>query len=143
MKNHPGTIFPIALSVLMTPTALSAQENCADETAVRGAALDYVQGWYDADGARMRRALHPDLAKRGLVEDALRPITAEALIELTANGMGKSQPGKKEKTITVLDISGSIAAVKIVSDQFVDYLQLGKMKGRWEIINVLWEYRKQ
>ena len=25
---------------------------------------DYFLGWYDADSERMRRALHPDLAKR-------------------------------------------------------------------------------
>ena len=37
----------------------------ADEAAIRGTIDDYYLGWYDADGERMARALHPDLAKRG------------------------------------------------------------------------------
>ena len=33
---------------------------------ITAAALDYVEGWFDGDTDRMRRALHPDLAKRRL-----------------------------------------------------------------------------
>ena len=36
----------------------------AEEAAIRATVLDYVQGWYDGDAARMERALHPELAKR-------------------------------------------------------------------------------
>ena len=35
-----------------------------DEAAIRAAALDYLEGWYAGDAARMERSLHPDLAKR-------------------------------------------------------------------------------
>ena len=33
------------------------------------AVLDYFEGWFDGDVARMERALHPDLAKRGAGQD--------------------------------------------------------------------------
>jgi hypothetical protein len=33
-------------------------------------ALDYIEGWYTGDAARMERALHPDLAKRIVESDA-------------------------------------------------------------------------
>ena len=35
-----------------------------DKTAIIQTALDYIEGWYEGDAARMERALHPDLAKR-------------------------------------------------------------------------------
>ena len=39
----------------------------ADEAAIRAAALDYIEGWYTGDAARMERAVHPDLVKRIVV----------------------------------------------------------------------------
>jgi hypothetical protein len=131
----------IALSMILMPAGLFAQNKAGDEEAVRSTALDYVQGWYDADGARMQRALHPDLAKRGLVGDSLQPISAGSLVSLTKNGAGKNPSGKKEKEITILDLSPTIASVKVVSDQFIDYLHLGKVQGKWVIINALWAYK--
>ena len=38
----------------------------ADEDAIVRCVLDYFEGWFEADPERMRRALHPDLAKRSL-----------------------------------------------------------------------------
>ena len=32
--------------------------------AVRATVLDYFEGWFEADADRMRRAVHPALAKR-------------------------------------------------------------------------------
>ena len=42
----------------------STSITAADSAAIRAAALDYIDGWYAADGPRMTRALHPELAKR-------------------------------------------------------------------------------
>ena len=36
----------------------------ADRDAIMRVALDYFEGWFDGDAARMERVLHPDLAKR-------------------------------------------------------------------------------
>jgi hypothetical protein len=141
MKGTLNRFNAIALSMILMPAALFADGAAKDKEEIRAAALDYVQGWYDADGARMERAVHPQLAKRGLVGDSLRQISAEGLVSLTKNGAGKNQPGKKEKEITILDMAPAIASVKVVSDQFIDYLHLGKVKGRWVIINALWMYK--
>jgi putative lumazine-binding protein len=35
-----------------------------DADLIKQTALDYIEGWYEADAVRMERALHPDLAKR-------------------------------------------------------------------------------
>ena len=44
----------------------------ADRDAIVRVALDYFEGWFDGDAARMERALHPDLAKRS-PDDAPAP----------------------------------------------------------------------
>ena len=44
----------------------------ADRDAIVRVALDYFEGWFDGDAARMERTLHPDLAKRS-PDDAPAP----------------------------------------------------------------------
>ena len=48
---------------------MAVDERTTAETAVVSAVLDYFEGWFDGDAARMERALHPDLAKRALATD--------------------------------------------------------------------------
>jgi hypothetical protein len=141
MKGKRKIAFVAASSLILITAGLFAQNKAKDKEAVRATALDYIQGWYDADGARMQRALHPDLVKRGLMGDSLRQTSADALVNRTENGMGKNQTGKREKKIVILDMAPTIASVKVVSDQYIDYLHLGKVRGQWVIINVLWIYR--
>ena len=43
----------------------------SDDDAIVRCALDYFEGWFDADPERMRRALHPELAKRSLDGEGL------------------------------------------------------------------------
>jgi hypothetical protein len=40
-----------------------------DAEAVTDTILDYFEGWFDGDTARMQRALHPELAKRRAGEE--------------------------------------------------------------------------
>jgi len=112
-----------------------------ERAAIRAVALDYIQGWYEADPVRMEQALHPDLAKRRLNGDTLQSVIAAALVDQTGKGGGKERPGEKKCRITIQDFAGNIAAAKIISDQFIDYLHLGKVNGEWRIINVLWAMR--
>jgi hypothetical protein len=47
-----------------------AQITSPDESAeIKKTALDYIEGWYAGDAARMERALHPELAKRMISTD--------------------------------------------------------------------------
>jgi len=119
-----------------------------DNEAIKEAALDYIEGWYEGNAERMERALHPDLAKRGVFVDQktgkiiMRSVGAEDMVKYTKAGAGKS-PEKKEKIkMTILDAYKNTACVKIVSPDFVDYLQLARYKDGWAIVNVLWEMNK-
>jgi Putative lumazine-binding len=57
------SLFTALCGVVLFP-ALSRAQSAADSAGIRTAALDYIDGWYAADGERMERALHPELASK-------------------------------------------------------------------------------
>ncbi len=120
----------------------------ADRAAIRQAALNYVEGWYEGDAGRMERALHPELAKRIVRTDPksgrslLQQMGASALTEGTRAGGGKSTPpDKQHKDVIILDVFGNAASVKAIMSEWIDYMHLAKFNGRWVIVNVLWEMK--
>jgi hypothetical protein len=111
--------------------------------AITNRVLDYVEGWYAGDGTRMDRALSPHLAKRRVVSnDEIWDVSKVWMVEATGNGKGRiPEPEKGIKEITILDQTDTIASVKLISNEFVDYLHLAKTNGEWMIVNALWDYR--
>ena len=147
MTRRTPLVFPVllALAALATAPALHAQ-TAADSAAIRAAALDYIDGWYAGDGARMERALHPELAKRNVFTDPqsrrsrLIQMGALTLINQTRAGGGSDIPAAERKSeVTILDVFQGAASVRVRAASWVDYMHLAKWNGRWIIINVLWE----
>jgi Putative lumazine-binding len=132
------------LAALIHPAVARAQ-SAADSAAIRAAALDYIDGWYAADGARMERALHPELAKRNVSSDAngrsrLIQMSAMTLVQQTRNGGGSSIPAaQRTDSVKILDIYGNAASVRVRAATWVDYMHMAKYNGQWRILNVLWE----
>jgi len=125
-------------------TALSE----ADRAAILRPVMDYAEGYYEGNPARMERALHPELAKRIVRNDAqtgrsvLDNMGATALVNIVARGSGKNTPPERQqKEATILDVFGNAASVKLVMDGWIDYLHVAKFDGRWVIVNVLWEMK--
>ena len=135
----------LLMSCLIAPRASGQTQ--ADSAAIRQTALDYIQGWYTADATRMERALHPELAKRIVRSDSLGRYrldqqSAMTLILGTRNGGGKDTPqADRHDDVRILDIYRNAASVRIDASNWVDYLQVAKWRGRWVIVNVLWELK--
>ena len=113
--------------------------------AIRQAAMDYVQGWYEGDVERVRRSLHPELAKRRILrdpetgEERFRHVTQQLLVDLTRQGGGSEVPvAQRYYDVAILDVTGEIASVRAESYEYVDYLHLALSGGRWMIVNVLY-----
>ena len=92
-------------------------------------ALDYFEGWFDGDAARMERALHPDLAKRSPDDApapcALEKLTAREMIEATAKGIGKTRDvPDRALEVEVEHLHREIANVTVRSAVYVEYLHL-------------------
>lgn len=124
-------------------------DSASDSAAIRQAALDYIEGYYEGDAARMERALHPELAKRIVRADStgtqwISSMGASQLIAGTRGGYGREVPAAQRRTeVTVLDVFGNSASAKIDAGLWIDYLHLARIDGRWVIVNVLWEMTPQ
>lgn len=113
----------------------------SDEDAVVRCVLDYFEGWFDADAERMRRALHPDLAKRSLDGEALDQVTAREMIDATEAGAGRERdPGGRRIDARVVEVHGEIATVVVDSNVYREYLHLVRTRDGWKIANALWAY---
>ncbi len=133
------------LLLAVIPVASVRAQTAADSAGIRQAALDYIEGYYEGDGARMERAVHPELAKRIVRVNEqgryqLGQMSAMTLVLGTRAGGGKDTPvAERRKDVTIFDIYQNAASAKIYASGWVDYLHLAKWNGRWVIINVLWE----
>ena len=133
--------------------AQSAQvEYDPDYQAVNAAILDYVEGLYLVDSARIARSVHPDLRKRGYwyngKEKAYRDnldMTYTQLKELASswNKDGNNANDQTVKIIHIYDINDRTASAKLTAAWGIDYFHLAKLDGRWMIMNVLWQSIKE
>jgi len=118
----------------------------SDQAAIRFAAQDYAQGWYQGDRERMARALHEKLVKRAYLRDAKRQRQLSELdkVGLLAGNVPQNAQryasAPKRAEVEILDGVGNAATVKLRMDGWVDYMHLVRdTDGEWRIINVLWE----
>ncbi len=118
--------------------------------AIRQTALDYVEGWYEGDADRMKRSLHPSLVKRAIKADVpngvpyLNYLTREEMVAGTMDGGGTHVPADERiYDIEILDVYEEIASVKAVNPDWIDYLHVVKIQGKWVIANVLYTANRE
>jgi Putative lumazine-binding len=115
--------------------------------AVRSVVMLYVEGWFEGDAGRMKRALHPELVKRcrgieGDNPDALETLSARDMIDATADGEGRREDAADRQIEIRIDyLSGGIASAQCFCHRYVDLLHLIDMPDGWKIINSAWRLR--
>jgi len=139
-------LMTVAALMMLVAVVAFAQADDADREAIEATALDYGLGYYEGDAARMERALHPDLAKRAVFPDPrsgkgkVNHMSALKLVQATRDGGGSKTPAAERKTeVTIMEVYGNVACVKLVMHNWIDYMQMAKLGDRWVIVNVLWE----
>lgn len=119
-----------------------------DSLDIKQAALDYIESQHKPNALQMERALHPRMVKRTFWKDKatgkdyVRETTTEAMVLLAEsyNKNGDKFPAAPKKEIKLLDVSERTASVKLIADEWVDYMHIVKLNGTWKIVNVLWQY---
>ena len=140
-----SAVFALIVTLAIVTVAVAER---ADETeAITATALDYGQGWYDGDAERMERAVHPDLAKRILMphprsgKGEIKHMGAMTLVQSTRKGWGKKTPeGERKTDVTILEVYGNVAVVKLEMHDWVDFMHMSRIDGHWVIVNVMWEF---
>nr|WP_294903265.1 nuclear transport factor 2 family protein [uncultured Lacibacter sp.] len=122
-----------------------------DSAAITRAALDYIESQHKPNAAQMERALHPRLVKRTFWKDKatgkdyLYEYFAENMIILAEryNVKGDKFPANPRKEVKLLDVSDRTASIKLIADDWIDYMHLAKLNGTWKIVSVLWQFNDQ
>ena len=135
-----------ALFIIILAFCVAAQAQTDDESAVKQAAMDYIESVYNVNPAQAERSVHPELVKRGFFikkgETAYSPhtMTFNELVELTKNYNKKGGiPKDAPKEVVVYEVSDQTASAKVTAVWGIDYLHLAKYDGKWKIINILWQ----
>jgi len=139
-------VFFCGLFLIASAISIFGQTD-ADRETIKRTALNYAEGWYQGNAAKMESVLSPDLAKRiartnSQGQSSLGQMTALSLVQGTRGGSGKSTPKEEQqKDVKVLDVFGSAATVKLEMRDWIDYMHIAKKNGKWVIINVLWDLK--
>jgi Putative lumazine-binding len=119
----------------------------SEREAVRRAALDYIEGFYEGDAAKIRRSIRPEVAKFGFYHSGSaaawesEPMSFDEMIAYAerVKSSGRGAPPDAPKEVVILDVQDQTAAAKVIAWWGTDYLQLAKYDGRWMILHVLWQ----
>ena len=136
-----------ALVMIACLPGTGTAQSAADKEGVRLAVLDYVEGFYRGDTARLIRSVSPDVRKYGFDRATpTAPYVGEAMpfreFLAYANRVrtGKSHtPAGARQEIVIFDVQDQTASAKLTAWWGTDYLLLAKQKGRWMILDVLWQ----
>lgn len=134
------------LLFLFSALAFQASAQSAEQSAVEQACLNYIEGFYEGDTAKLVKCLSPTLHKYGYYKDNTGKYEGDAMSYAQALDYAKNVLVKKKfakpdapKTVSVLDIQEQVACAKAVAWWGMDYLLLSKKDGRWMIEQVLWQ----
>ena len=112
------------------------------------ACMNYIEGFYEGDTAKLIQSLKPTLYKFGYWKakgtTTYEPdgnMTYRQALDYARNVMEKKHFAKADapKKVEVLDIQNTIAAARVTAWWGVDYVLLAKQNDVWMIEQVLWE----
>ncbi|MEM9648195.1 MAG: nuclear transport factor 2 family protein [Bacteroidota bacterium] len=140
-----NTLFSIGFFLFLC--SLNAQSS-KDSLEIKQAALDYIESQHNVKPEQFERSVHPRMVKRTFWTDKnskkeyLRETFTDAMVLLaeTYNQNGDRFPEKPKKEVIILDIFDRTASVKLIADDWIDYMHIVKLNGKWQIVNVLWQF---
>lgn len=136
----------IVFSLLCLVTKFSVAQDTKEK--IERACIDYIEGFYEGDTAKLIRSLKPSLYKFGYWKnkttnnyDPDEQMTFRQAVDYAKRVMEKKSFAKPDapKKVEVLDIMNTIAAAKVTAWWGVDFILLAKQNGQWMIEQVLWE----
>lgn len=141
------SVLTLLLVLTLGPRVVAAQTS-ADSAAVRRALLDYIEGFYEGDSAKLTRSIRPEVYKIGFHRprdstrySAAQQMTWREFLEYAAGVKARNQPAPASapKGVQLLDVLDQTASGKVTAWWGTDYILLGKYDGRWMISHVLWQ----
>ncbi|MFH6604334.1 nuclear transport factor 2 family protein [Maribacter algicola] len=119
-----------------------------DSLDIKQVALNYIESQHNVRPEQFASAAHPRMVKRtfwtnkNTGKEYLRETFTDAMILLaeTYNQDGDKFPENPKKEVIILDVYDKTASVKLIADDWIDYMHIVKLNGKWQIVNVLWQF---
>ncbi|MEO1051115.1 MAG: nuclear transport factor 2 family protein [Bacteroidota bacterium] len=132
-------------SLLSFSVKAQSQQDSLD---IKQVALDYIESQHNVNPEQFERAAHPRMVKRTFWtnektgKEYLGETFTDAMILLaeTYNQKGDKFPENPKKEVIILDIYDKTASVKLIADEWIDYMHIVKLNGKWQLVNVLWQF---
>jgi len=137
----------VSLSSLAVLTSVA--QTAQDSLEIKQAALDYIESQHNVKPEQFERSAHPRMVKRTFrvnkktQKEYLGETFTDAMILLaeTYNKNGDKFPEDPTKEVIILDVFDKTASVKLIADDWIDYMHIVKLEGKWQIVNVLWQFK--
>ena len=151
VRTLSKAVVALACAAVVSGSSLLAQDAAtvspAEREAVKRAVLDYVEGFYEGDSAKLARSIRPEVYKYGFWK--ARDSTRYAGEQMTwpeffsyarsVKQNNRQAPPTAPKRIEVYDVQNQTASAKLTASWGTDYLLLGKYDGKWMISSVMWQ----
>lgn len=135
----------LTVIILVFITISSKSQTTNDSIQIKQAALDYIEGWFYKDADRVNNAVHFEFVKRSVSTpdsiDFLTTINKSRMDFITLY-----HPDREYRLYTevyILDAMPTIASVKVVFNECIEYLHLAKLNDKWKIVNNLLKFLKR
>lgn len=133
------------ITLLISKTNAQSKQDSLD---IKQVALDYIEAQHNVNPKQFERAAHPRMVKRTFAKNKatnkeyLRETFTDFMIVLSEfyNRNGDKFPKTPKKEVIILDIYDRTASVKLIADEWIDYMHIVKINETWKIVNVLWQY---
>jgi len=138
----------LTLSLLVLLTFFAHGQTQQDSLDIKQVALDYIESQHNVAPEQFGRAAHPRMVKRTFWtnkktgKEYLRETFTDAMILLaeTYNLEKDKFPENPKKEVIILDVFDKVASVKLIADDWIDYMHIVKLNGKWQLVNVLWQF---
>ena len=140
--------FSLTITFLLCANSVSyAQDSgVTDHDMVFGAVEDYVLALYEVSPEKIKRSVHTSLTKIGYYDHQGKsydhvPMTYQQLYDLSAtwNIKGDQANSDSPREIEIYEIHDKTASAKLTAVWGIDFMHLSKVKGKWQIMNIMWQ----
>lgn len=139
----------VLISLVFLFSTMVKSQTLQDSLEIKQAALDYIESQHNLKPEQFKRSAHPRMVKRTFWKNKdthkeyLGETFTDAMILLAEsyNREGDKFPKNPKKEVIILDVYEKTASVKLIADDWIDYMHIVKLNGKWQIVNVLWQFK--
>ena len=140
--------FYLTISLFCLVTCYTKAQTRQDSLDIKQVALGYIESQHNVKPEQFANIAHPRMVKRTFWtnkqtgKEYLRESFTDAMVLLaeTYNQDGDKFPENPKKEVIILDIFDKTASVKLIADDWIDYMHIVKLNGKWQLVNVLWQF---